>query len=187
MRKIKTLFKKNLEDLSRVTTELDPDCAWALETGIPTIKWDGTSCAVIYGSLYRRYDCKNGKKPPEGSLPCQEPDPITGHWPHWVLCVRGNPQDQYHFEAFDYAMKLVEGSYELIGPKIQGNPYNLTNHRLVEHGVDVINHTFTDYEDIREYLSTHRIEGIVFWDPEFNNACKIRASDFGINWKEIRQ
>lgn len=87
-----------------------------------TRKYDGTACAIIDGLLYKRYDVKKGKAVPKFAIPCQEPDHITGHWPHWVLCQRDNPADKYHFEGLDNLDRKEDGTYELCGPKIQGNP-----------------------------------------------------------------
>lgn len=84
MKKISTLFKKDPNDLSRVINEVDPANEWVIRgEGFPTRKWDGTACAVINQELYKRYDVKKGRPVPNGAIPCQEPDAITGHWPHW--------------------------------------------------------------------------------------------------------
>lgn len=60
-------------------------------------KFDGTSCMVRGGKLFKRFDCKRGRQVPEGFEPCQEPDPNTGHWPGWVPV---GPNDRWHLEAF---------------------------------------------------------------------------------------
>lgn len=26
----------------------------------------------------------------KGAIPCDEPDPVTGHWPHWVKVDKTN-------------------------------------------------------------------------------------------------
>lgn len=96
MKKISTLFKKNPENLGLVINEVDHENQWVIDgDGIPTRKWDGTACAIINGELYKRYDAKHGKPAPVGGIPCQEPDQVTGHWPHWIKCDRSNPSDKY--------------------------------------------------------------------------------------------
>lgn len=91
MKKITTLYKKNPENLTLVINEVDPNNAWVFsENVIATRKFDGTACAIIEGKLYKRYDVKKGKQVPANALPCQEPDAITGHWPHWTLCERND-------------------------------------------------------------------------------------------------
>ena len=57
----------------------------------------------------------------ESMIPCCEPDSITGHHPHWLLCDRNKPEDKYHFEAFDKLTDIEYGTYELCGEKIGNN------------------------------------------------------------------
>lgn len=182
MKKISTLFKKDPNDLGRVIDEINPENQWVFDDPSvkSTRKWDGTACAIINGALYKRYDVKKGKLVPENAIPCQEPDEITGHWPHWVLCRRDDPADKYHFEAFDMPMvPYKDGTYELCGPKIQGNPEKFKYHILVRHGYVVLP-KITDFDGLRNYLMSCDIEGIVFHQPLTGKMCKIRKSDFGI-------
>ena len=89
MKKIPTLFKRIFDERHRkhITPEVTPGLEWVLEgRGIATVKYDGTCCALMDGKFYRRYDAKKGKTPPAGAIPCCDPDPITGHWPHWLEC-----------------------------------------------------------------------------------------------------
>lgn len=163
MKKIPTLFKRVFSPDHKTKTilpEVTPGCEAVLEGRcIPTVKWDGACCAIINGEIYKRYDAKIGKggkqkQPPEGAIPCQpEPDPITGHWPHWVLCDPSNPADMHFCEAYYNAWlarerkgglrgqmitPLLDGTYEAIGPAWQGNPYGLSNNNLIRHGGDKI-------------------------------------------------
>lgn len=182
MKKISTLFKKDPNDLSLVINEVDPKNEWVFTSGIPTRKYDGTACAVIDGQLYKRYDVKKGKSVPEGAIPCQEPDEITGHWPNWIKCDPENKADQYHFEGLEnwnMTFDIFDGTYELCGPKIQSNPECLKKHELLPHGSSMYLKSF-DFESIKEYLTVNNIEGIVFHEENGDRMCKIRKSDFGI-------
>lgn len=179
MKKISTLFKKNPENLGRVINEINPENEWVFNgEGIATRKFDGTAAAIINGELYKRYDVKKGKQVPEGAIPCQEPDEITGHWPHWVKCS-DNKEDKYFFEGFANSVGAPDGTYELVGPKVQGNPEGLDKHYLIQHGCNIIKILDLSFDGLREYLSKHDIEGIVFHHPD-GRMCKIRKSDFGI-------
>lgn len=191
MKKISTLFKKDPNDLGRVINEVDPENSWALTEGVATRKFDGTACAIIDGELYKRYDVKRNKQsglfpdPPIDAIPCQEPDP-NGHWPHWVKCDRSDPSDRWHFDAFDKFDHWNDGTYELLGTKINGNPENLPGHFLWKHG-----HEFyasfdlvRTYEGIKSFLMATDIEGIVFHHPD-GRMCKIRKSDFGFKREQI--
>lgn len=181
MKKITTLFKKDPNDLSKVLNEINSENEWVFNLGTQaTRKFDGTACAIINGELYKRYDVKKGKSVPAGAISCQEADSITGHWPHWVKCSRDDKSDKYHFEAYDLTTDLEDGTYELIGPKIQGNLEKIANHHLVRHGDEVLP-ILTDFDKLKEYLSTHDIEGIVYHaNDTTGRMCKIRKNDFGI-------
>lgn len=183
MKKISTLFKKDPNDLGRVINEINPDNAWALkDNGVrATRKFDGTASAIINGQLYKRYDVKKGKQVPPFAIPCQEPDAITGHWPHWVLCHHDNPADKFHFEGFNNLDYKEDGTYELCGPKVQGNPEGFERHELIKHGAHLLHGIIAPltFDSFKEYLSSVNIEGIVFHHPD-GRMCKLRKSDFGI-------
>jgi len=180
MKKLSALYKKDPNDLSRVINEINTENEWALISGIPTRKFDGTATSIIDGELYKRYDVKNGKQVPENAIPCQEPDEITGHHPHWVKCDRNNPSDKWHFVAFDALENKEDGTYELCGKKVQGNPENIDGHKLIKHGCEVLDITDFTFDGLRSFLEITDIEGIVFHDSESDKMCKIRKSDFGI-------
>jgi|AntAceMinimDraft_9_1070365.scaffolds.fasta_scaffold05252_11 hypothetical protein len=189
MKKLSTLFEKDPNDLNRVINKINPVNEWVYENGIPTRKFDGTSCAIIGSELYKRYDAKIDKETgkykkqiPLNAIPCQEPDLITGHHPHWIKCDRSDNSNKYHFEAFDSLENKEDGTYELCGEKVQRNPENIKGHILIKHGIEVLEITNFTFENIRNYLADERndIEGIVFHSSVNDNMCKIRKSDFGI-------
>lgn len=187
MKKIPTLFTRVFENrrIVDITPEITEGCEEALLNGIATIKVDGSCCAIIDGVFYKRYDAKKGKKPPVGAIPCCDPDPVTGHHPHWVQIDYSNPDDKWFVKAKDYSEilidnSLVDGTYEAIGKHFNANPYNLDFDKLVQHGTTVVD-VKRDFDSIKEYLETNPIEGIVFWlngEP----VCKIKRSDFGFKW-----
>lgn len=182
MKKMSTLFKKDPKDLGRVIEgEYNEENLWVFDEGVKaTRKFDGTACAIINGELYKRYDAKKGKKAPEGAIPCCEADPKTGHHPHWVKCDRNNPADKYHWEAFDKRNgKGKDGTFELVGPKIQSNPEKATTHLLVRHGTIDIFDTKEVLENPKGFMENLDIEGIVFHHPD-GRMCKIRKKDFGM-------
>lgn len=183
-----TLFKKDPNDLGRVINEIDPINQWVVENGIATRKYDGTSCVIINCELYKRYDAKKNKKGvfkpiPEGAIPCQEPDLITGHHPHWIKCDINNPADKYHFEAFGHLVsdqEVYDGTYELCGEKIQGNPEKIEGHKLIKHGYISYLGCPKLFKGLKNFLELKDIEGIVFHHKTDDRMCKIRKSDFGI-------
>ena len=186
MKKIPCLFKKVYDDggYLGVKNEVTPGCEWVINgEGIATEKVDGAACAIIDGVLYRRFDAKNGKQPPEGAIPCQpEPDPVTGHWPHWYQVSDRTAADKHFVHAYVNTPWVNEdGTYEAVGLHFQRNPYKLDDDFLERHGRIRIKDCPRDFEGIREYLRTHNIEGIVFHRGN-GEMCKIRRKDFGFKW-----
>lgn len=175
------------------THEVTPGCEWVMNgEGTPTRKWDGTAILIKEGILYKRYDAKNGKIPPDSFIPCQEPDEKTGHWPGWIQCFNADPSNKYIFEAFTNTFGAenvdpIDGTYEAIGPKIGGNKDKWDRHELRKHGDmkynDVIGITQpTSYYTIKQFLSDEAfIEGVVFHHPD-GRMCKVKRSDFGLKW-----
>src|SRR6266702_8530239 len=123
MEKIISLFQRNYDGDRLVRDELVPGAEWVIAgEGAATRKWDGTSCMVRQGRLYKRYDARVGKAP-VGFEPAEgAPNEHTGHWPGWLPGGDG-PEDRWHREAWTQQSEtLPDGTYELLGPKIQGNP-----------------------------------------------------------------
>lgn len=184
MKKIPTLFEREYSDhkVVGIRNKVTPGLEWVLEgKGTATIKIDGSCCAIIDGFFYRRYDAKKGKKPPKGAIPCCPPDPVTGHWPHWVKVDSTNPADKWYWEAFMNSGFIEDNwTYEAIGPHFQGNPYKGKYDTLVPHADSEVDVERT-FEGIREWLRVHEVEGLVFW-REGEPRCKIKRTDFGFEW-----
>lgn len=200
MQKIISLFQRNYDGDRLVRDEVVRGAEWVLAgEGVATRKWDGTCCMVRDGKLYRRYDAKQqptqpapdgrslpkikgAKAPPPDFIPAQDPDPITGHWPGWLL-VGDGPDDQWHRDGWTNTRHDVpDGTYELIGPRILGNPEGFAIHTLIRHGIHQYPKCPRDFTGIRNYLADGTIEGIVWHHPD-GRMVKIKAKDFGINRK----
>jgi len=193
MKKIPTLFLRNPENMSRVTEKVNPECAWVFQgQGYPTIKIDGTCCIIREGVLYKRRMVRSKKKAPDGFWLVDE-DQITGKRFGWVIVGNGK-EDRWHREAFLYLKDnsgIKDGTCELIGPKIQGNPYGLDKHQFVMHDDDALrieNDIIRSYSGIREWLAnvpsaiTEKyngfIEGVVFHGGPNGAMAKIKVKDF---------
>lgn len=184
MKKIISLFQRNYDGDRLVRDEIVPGAEWVVAgEGVATVKYDGTCCMVRDMKLYKRHDAKNGKATPPQWEPAQDPDPNTGHWPGWVP-VNDSPADQWHREAWQDGAGFEDGTYELIGPKVQGNPYHCGHHALLPHGAEQIANCPRDFTGIREFLAAAGIEGIVWHHPD-GRMVKIKSRDFGIKWQEI--
>jgi hypothetical protein len=179
MRKIISLFKRDYDGTRLVYDEVVEGAEWVVAgEGIATRKYDGTSCMVRDGRLYKRYDAKPGRTTPPNWEPAQDPDANTGHWPGW-LPVGDGKEDRWHREGWNLTEDTPDGTYELIGPKVQGNAEHYAEHRLIPHGADVLPNAPRDFDSIRTYLSEHDIEGIVWHHPD-GRMVKIKSKDFGI-------
>ena len=186
MKKIPTLFRRIYESksLKHVIDEVTPGLEWVLAgEGIATVKIDGTCCLVKKGVFFRRYDAKRGKTPPPNAIPCCDPDPITGHWPHWLPADPRDAGANWHLAAYfnSGGVQLKDGTYEAIGPHFQSNPYRLAFDILERHGRRVVKDAPRTFMGLRDYLAEHNIEGIVFW-KDGEPRCKIKRSDFGFKW-----
>lgn len=200
MKKIPTLFNRIFEDHKIIGIEPkfhSPECRVAFYYGIPTVKLDGSCCAIINGKFYKRYDAKKGKTIPDNAIKCQDkPDATTGHLPCWVP-VENKSSDKWFIRAFESTPLTGDGTYEAIGKHFNGNPYNMDTDMLVLHGSFVIKdfvkpfiyqvNDLPEYdaesalEYTKEYLQNFYHEGIVFWlngEP----VCKIKRSDFNLPW-----
>lgn len=174
MQKIVSLFQRNYDGDRLVRDEIVPGAEWVIAgEGTATRKFDGTCCMVRDGKLYKRYDAKQGKMPPVGFEPAQDPDPNTGHWPGW-LPVGDGPEDKWFREA---ALPDKDGTYEFCGPKIQGNPEGYDRHLLVKHGSQTLLDVPLTFAGLREYLLGSTYEGIVWHHPD-GRMVKIKRKDF---------
>jgi Family of unknown function (DUF5565) len=178
MKKIISLFQRNYETDYLVRNEVVPGAEWVIQgEGIATRKWDGT-CTMWDGRfLWKRYDAKHGKPTPPGFVPAQPPDTTTGHWPGWIL-IGERPEDRWHREGLaSLCQQSPNGTYELCGPKIGGNPEKLQSHFLFRHGNDEIKDFPRDFESIKSCLEVSNMEGVVWHHPD-GRMVKIRKKDF---------
>lgn len=59
------------------------------------------------------------------------------------------PDDRWHREALAAAGTLLDGTYKLAGPKVQGNAEHLARHILIPHGSDVLDGVPCDFAGIK--------------------------------------
>jgi hypothetical protein len=187
VKKIPCVFVRDFLDDHRALArdEVTPGCEWVLAgEGVATRKRDGTAVALLEGGWCKRYDCKRGKVPPAGFVPCQEPDPITGHWPGWIKVDADNPADRWVCEAIRSADVGADGpgTYEACGPKIGGNAEGLERHELFKHGSETCE-VERSFEGIKNFLTNYFWEGLVFHHPDGRMA-KIHRSAFGLPWAD---
>ena len=179
MKKIPSLFQRDFNN-RLVVDKITPGTEWVLAgEGKATVKVDGTCCLVRAGKLFKRYEVKPGGTPPPNFEPANEVDENTGKQQGW-LPVGDGPEDKYHREAFRDGQGFLDGTYELLGPKVQGNPEKSPQHRLVSHNsLDLDEPVPTGFNELRAYLGSRDIEGIVWHHPD-GRMVKIKGKDFGL-------
>ena len=192
MRKIPTLFARDWDgDRRYVLPEVTPGCEWVIKgEGTATRKYDGT-CVMFDGERWwARREVKPGKLVPPGFAELEH-DEETGKTVGW------EPVGQSAFAKL-HAQTVTEqehalsrhvpgwrpGTYELCGPKVNGNPERCTGHVLVPHeDADVLADAPRDFDGLAAWLHAHPWEGIVWHHPDGRMA-KIKKRDFrapGVN------
>lgn len=189
MKKIPTIFERDWNgDRSRVLGIPHPDCGWVFAgEGVAMRKYDGTSCFVMGAELYKRRELKRGQVIPHDFVIAGSDDE-TGKTVGWVP-VGSGPEDRWHREAFmRLATPTVEdGTYELCGPHVQGNPEGLPEDDLIKHsGAQSFGVVPTDFQGLREWLAERDIEGLVWHHPDGRMA-KIKKRDFGLKRKPTKK
>lgn len=176
MRKIPTLFVRDPADMRIVTREVHPDCGWVLAgEGVPTRKYDGT-CVLLdeNGEWWARREVKPGRPAPAGYVAVAT-DPNTGKTVGWEP-IRQSAFARFWEEAGTGQFKA--GTYELCGPKVNGNPEGFERHTLVRHDdADVFDGVPLDFDGLRDWLRGHPYEGIVWHHPDGRMA-KLKRRDF---------
>lgn len=185
MQKIISLFQRNYDGDRLVRDEITHGAEWVINgEGIATRKWDGTCCLIEKGQLFKRYDAKRGKEPPFGFYPAQDPDPVTGHWPGWLKVSDNSKEDKWHREGFmntPVEDLCLEGTFELVGPSINGNKEGFEKHFLIPHGNEILERAPRTYDELKDWLDQLRLEGIVWHHPD-GRMVKIKKKDFGLKW-----
>ena len=194
MRKISTLFVRNPET-HNIEPVLSAGCEWVLRgEGTATRKVDGAAVLVRDGHVYKRREIKPGRTPPP-DFEHVETDETTGKQVGWVPVDLTDPGDQYFVKgirATAIAIPPPHGeTYELVGPKVQGNPEDLDRHTLIAHDSDRLhieeppriagNTAESAFDILATYLRDYPHEGIVWHHPDGRRA-KIKRRDFGHPW-----
>lgn len=179
MKKIPTLFVRDPDDLRRVLPIVTPGCEWVMDgEGIATRKYDGT-CVMFDGhDWWARREVKPGKTAPP-DFDEVDHDPTTDKRVGWVP-IESSGFAKFHSEAVGSGDEWPAGTYELCGPKVNGNPEEFADHLLIEHATaqryDAMNCPL-GIDELRTVLATLPWEGIVWHHPDGHMA-KLKRKDF---------
>src|SRR5581483_242680 len=184
MKKIPTIFERDWEGgRSRVVDKPNPKAQWVFDgEGVATRKIDGTSVLMRGNRMFRRRELRAGDLPPEG-FELADYDAQTEKTVGWIPVGEG-PEDRWYREAKTGADTWPDGTYELIGPKVQGNPEKSQFHVIIRHGAQhgpagPLEGVPRDFNGLRAYLDGRDIEGVVWHHPDGRMA-KIKLRDFGL-------
>ena len=186
MRKISTLYVRDRETGKVDTSQVTPGCEWVVAgEGAPTRKFDGT-CTMLDGDgqWWARREVKPGKTPPAGWREADH-DQLTGRRVGWEPIAQ-SPFVKFWSEAVgpaDMQPPWDPATYELCGPKINGNTEGYQSHRLIRHG----GHNFSVLRALGDDVfdtpgnairaaSRHGWEGIVWHHPD-GRAAKLKVRD----------
>lgn len=183
MQKIPTLFVRDWDgDRRYVLPEVTPGCEWVAKgDGVATRKYDGT-CVMFDGDhWWARREVKEGKATPAG-FSALASDPETGKVIGWEP-VEQSPFYSYWRDARGEWAYPQPGTYELIGPKVNGNPEGASRHLLVSHADPRLNletdeDVPRDFDGLAAWLHSHPYEGIVWHDGPDGVMAKIKKRDF---------
>lgn len=181
MRKIPTLFKRDFTNQGQIYDEYNDGTDWVLRgEGVATRKYDGQSVLIRDHKMYKRYEYKDVNTPPT-DFEEADYDETTGKHVGWVQVGNGS-EDKWFREAIKSGdpdnVSLLDGTYELLGPKVQGNPEHFEKHLLKKHSLATeYEDVPTDFEGLKAWLSDKDIEGIVWHHPD-GRMVKIKKKDF---------
>lgn len=210
MKKIPSLFVRNRQT-GFVIPELTPSCEWVMEKAWPAHrKYDGT-CVGLFLSVkgevrinegvgseeidkpedltevwMSRREVKQGHEFPDG-FEIEQFDPTTKKTFGWEPIEQSSFYKHFQ-EAVDGLSKRYLGTYELCGPKINGNPEGFKKHTLVHHWstellanvhvLDIHEMSVEDaYEALKMTLGYMPVEGVV-WYGMGHGMAKLKRKDF---------
>lgn len=196
MKKIPSLFKRDFtKPDSPMTQEYTEGTEWVVDgEGVPTIKFDGACCMISpAGRFLKRREIK-AKKPIPADFFLEEEDETTGKLYGWMP-VTEEPQDKYFREGLENTKKYFKeglrntkgvskevppGTYELVGPKVQGGVEGYTEHVLIKHGTAKLGSVPTDWENLKHFFENNpQMEGVV-WHHLDGRMVKIKGTDLGV-------
>lgn len=182
MKKTPTIFVRDMtKQPALVVPEWKAGCEWVRDgEGIATRKYDGTCCLIQGGMLYRRRELKKDQPAPTDFVQADFNDE-TGKTVGWVPVGAGD-EDKWYREAFDSLTDKADGTYELLGPKTQGNKDKFPANCLIKHSdMLAFEEAPRSFDELKAWLAGEWIEGLVWHHPDGRMA-KIKRRDFGLKW-----
>lgn len=189
MRKIPTVLRRDPENMARVLLEVTPGCEWVLAgEGVATRKFDGT-CVMLddNGGWWARREVKPGREAPAWFVELAT-DEATGKTVGWQP-IGSSPFARWHADAIAAHIArggrrtdFHPGTFELCGPKVNGNPEGFETHVLIRHADAMTLRSIHDLdtpaalERFVRWAGEEGYEGVVWHHPDGRMA-KLKARD----------
>lgn len=142
MKKIPTLYVRTPDRRHVIPDQVTPGCEWVFDLEQDSLvratrKLDGVCVRYSRGNWWSRRQVKPGRAIPAGFIQIEN-DPVTGIWTGWEPAIQSAHAKFIH-EAID-ANRIISAdhigddeTFELVGPKINGNPDHFEHHTLFSH------------------------------------------------------
>jgi hypothetical protein len=125
---------------------------------------------------WARREVKAGKSAPAGFTVVHHDD-VTGKKVGWEPAT-SSPFAKFLDQALTSLPHPVSGTYELCGPKVNGNPEGFDTHVLVAHAkAQELPDAPRDFDKLREWLHQQPYEGVVWHHPD-GRMVKLKKRDF---------
>jgi hypothetical protein len=146
--------------------------------GVPTRKYDGT-CVMFDGtSWWARREIKLGKSEPDNFVYVSA-DAETGKVIGWEPAGQSGFAKYLDQAVAQFGADPAPGTYELLGPKINGNPEEMLTHTLLLHETATrLDDVPRDFDGLASWLYAHHYEGIVWHGGPNGAMAKLKRKDF---------
>lgn len=181
MQKIPTLYERDYTEPSNgryvVESVITPGCEWVLrDEGVATRKYDGTCLMFDGDEWWARREVKKDKGAPLHFVDTSY-DEVTGKRMGYIP-VADSDWVKWFNEAHDGPTILAHwlpGTYELCGPKINGNPEGYELHVLIPHAYAMM----LGVGAPRDHLSFCREQGWegIVWHHVDGRMAKLKVKD----------
>jgi hypothetical protein len=178
-------LRNNPDDPHHVTSDVNPAARWVFDAPTADVaatrKYDGT-CVMLDDDAqwWARREVKPGKSEPAGWV-LADVDEVTGKRMGWVPIEPGWQFFAMFRDAIEaHSGVLLPGTYELCGPKINGNPEGYERHTLIRHAeAEIVDMPSPlTYDWLAEWMPSLAYEGIVWHAPD-GRMVKLKRKDFG--------
>lgn len=193
MNKIPTIYQRDPANPKRVIKAITPGCEWVFDCGSPAVatrKYDGV-CFMYDGPDTNQWWQRREVKP-EQTVPPNfveiSVDATTGKRMGWIPARQSDRYNNAFLPALlrltSHFRSLNPGTYELLGPSINGNPEKCHAHALVAHAdasrISDVDMTWPRIQWQLRRLQAYGYEGIVWHHPDGRMA-KIKVRDFDLS------